>query len=624
MKRFLYILLLLLPQWIFAQYKSKSFQLSESQFSECVPVGLETRKDTSILFTTPANISELYISGTVFLQDKNHGHVRVILQDDYNAEYLVYEIYPLLADSTTMHIQKTAMETKVLDNLTPQGIRIEAENATFLLDSIYYVKGTSRTSKRYSERAIQTQSEQCQYIVDKLNLNLEKRHMLWRAGVTSVSKMTYEEKKSMFGGNVPNLDGFEHYVGGVFIAPEVYHSLSVRSSVVNNSQYVRNWDWRNRHGRNWITSIKDQGLCGACWAFAAVAALEAYVNLYYNQQLNCNLSEQELISCTDSTVGDCGGGKEWAAQDYIDSAGIVCETCFPYLALDGNCSDKCEVPYEKISLDSINYNSVLPTDDQLKEKILKAPIAVAAFSWSHSMSIIGYKGLELNDTVYYRPFGWNVVSDSTYMGKTAWLVKNSWGTDWGSNGYAYIIDTQIHRYTSINGRIQSLQYSDNDIMITDADGDGYYFWGIGPKPTHCPSWVPNTPDGDDSDYSKGPMDAYGNLQETADLLNDTIFITTNTTWSQKRFLYSHVVITNNATLTVNDSVIFYQDVTMTLQNGGKLTLNNGHLLNAAVKINGNSANSVNISNNGSIELRQGQSFSLPLGNNMNLNYGKIQ
>ena len=45
------------------------------------------------------------------------------------------------------------------------------------------------------------------------------------------------------------------------------------------------------------------------------------------------------------------------------------------------------------------------------------------------------------------------------------------------------------------------------------------------------------------------------------------------------------------------------------------------LLNAVVKINGNTANSVNISNNG---LRQGESFSLPLGNNMNIGYGKIQ
>lgn len=63
---------------------------------------------------------------------------------------------------------------------------------------------------------------------------------------------------------------------------------------------------------------------------------------------------------------------------------------------------------------------------------------------------------------------------------------------------------------------------------------------------------------------------------------------------------------------------------MTLQNGGKLTLNGGHLLNAAVKINGNTANCVNVSNNGSIELRQGQCFSLPLGNSMNLNYGVIE
>ena len=179
MKRLIYMLLLLLPQWSFAQYKAKCFRMTEGLSCESVHVGIETSCDTSIYFTTPNSVSELYISGIVSLKNKNSGHVRVILQDDYNTEYLIYETYPLLADSTIMHIQKTALETKVLDNLTPQSIRIETENAMFVLDSVYYVKGTSRSSKKYAEKAFQIQTEQCQYIVDKLNSNLEKRNMPW-------------------------------------------------------------------------------------------------------------------------------------------------------------------------------------------------------------------------------------------------------------------------------------------------------------------------------------------------------------------------------------------------------------------------------------------------------------
>ena len=67
-----------------------------------------------------------------------------------------------------------------------------------------------------------------------------------------------------------------------------------------------------------------------------------------------------------------------------------------------------------------------------------------------------------------------------------------------------------------------------------------------------------------------------------------------------------------------------QGKTLTLQGGGKLNLNGGHLLNAVVKTSTNNASAINISDNGSIELRQNQDFSLPLGNTMQINSGTIK
>ena len=65
------------------------------------------------------------------------------------------------------------------------------------------------------------------------------------------------------------------------------------------------WDWRNVDGKNWITPIRDQAYCGSCWAFGAVAALEAFYNIKNNDStIDLDLSEQFLVSC--NTDGDGG------------------------------------------------------------------------------------------------------------------------------------------------------------------------------------------------------------------------------------------------------------------------------------------------------------------------------
>lgn len=141
--------------------------------------------------------------------------------------------------------------------------------------------------------------------------------------------------QDVFGGIVPNLKGFEYYKCGVFVALSY---LARARNTRTASPLVKEFDWRSRHGKNWMTSVKNQGNCGSCWAFSAVGTAEAYTNLYYNRLLGLDLSEQELVSC--STAGNCSGGNTGSALSYIIKNGIVAEDCFQYSATNDNCENK--------------------------------------------------------------------------------------------------------------------------------------------------------------------------------------------------------------------------------------------------------------------------------------------
>ncbi|MFZ2226098.1 MAG: C1 family peptidase [Candidatus Moraniibacteriota bacterium] len=93
------------------------------------------------------------------------------------------------------------------------------------------------------------------------------------------------------------------------------------------------FSWTNKDGKNWLSPVQNQGSCGACWDFAAVAAVEAMYNIEHGAGSNLDLSEQEVLSC--SGMGSCGsGGSPVGALDYIKTKGIFPESCSPYVASD--------------------------------------------------------------------------------------------------------------------------------------------------------------------------------------------------------------------------------------------------------------------------------------------------
>jgi len=574
--------------------------------------------DSILPITLKQKISGLSVSGSITFTGEK-GFVRIVLTDNYENDYLVLETNTIFENKTSVSFDEFCEETALLNNFLPKQIIIECTDAQVTITGIQYA-----VSNEYqTSRSKQIREEQLDVKLQHINAVLAQKEITWGAGKTSLSQMSYMEKKSLFGGQLPNLAGFDYYVSGIYVMQghKPNHIASLRS--VASSQFVPEFDWRNRHGRNWITSVKQQG-CSDCWVFSVVGATEAYVNLYYNQLLNLDLSEQDVLSC--SGGGDCKGGWTVPALNYIKNIGVVNETCFPYAASYLPCGNKCsKPPYERINIGNhTSFNPYFQTSDDLKKFVIQAPMSFGINCWGHTVCLVGYKRIQLGDSIYIKtpanPRWVTIYSGDPLIGSDAWIVKNSNGTSWGDNGFGYMVTDwlQLYHVNTISGNITSLNYTDADIVCEDRDGDGYYYWGIGPKPATCPSCAPDEPDGDDSDSTLGPMDEYGNCAAITPLVDN---ITTSQTWDTNKTLCRSIAIPSGVTLTITADVLMYPVHKITIQNGGKLILSGGTIDNGSIVAQNGSE--LTISNNGKILLGSYDNFDIQLGAVFKLVYGKV-
>lgn len=602
------------------------------------------QSDTVLALNYPETITGLSISGTATLNHTSNSLVRVTLQDDYNTEWLVYELFPLLADSSTVTFSNVAFETSVLENITAKQLNIKIINATLQLDEI---NTTDQTVASYSTLQNHAMEAQSSYIIDKLNENLEKRNIPWRAGETSVSRKTYEEKKAMFGGEVPNLGGLEYYKGGIFVMPDYKltpnEGIATMSATEEEDTYVKEWDWRNRHGKNWMTPVKDQGSCGSCWAFATLGVLEAYTNLYYNQLLNLDLSEQELVSCvytdnptTNKDEGGCGGGTFSNAFNYIKTYGVMDEESFPYLDANGNCEDKPLTSNERIY--AHNYTNsewrdqennqkfyyYLPYDiNEVKKRLFHSPAYISIPMWQHDMVLTGFTVLEEGDTVSLDPYRIHIITEGEpWIGQTALIVKNSWGEDWGINGYLHLAfsdSTTIGIY-QFKDAISSINHTTDDIVKADNGKDGYYFTGIVHNP---PVRYPSEMDSDDTDPDHAVLDQYGNLQR---IIPDTLELTRQENdsilypqYEYLGYIHPHLIIKSGYTFSIIQDHFMYKDATITVEPYATLNIDSGSIDQADITVK--AGGTLNMTNGAHITLRNADCFHAEKGSTVNIGNG---
>ncbi|MCO5566714.1 hypothetical protein L7F22_020393 [Adiantum nelumboides] len=327
--------------------------------------------------------------------------------------------------SCTLYL--TIVHSRPLVNYSPEDLQSESRLLA-LFDRWNQKHGKHYPSSAHKEKL--KRFEVFKGNLHHIHQHNQKGSSSYRLGLTRFADLTNQEfRASKFFGRRKKASGSQRSKAERKIVLKGEKTCSV-------SELASSFDWREL---DVVMPIKDQGSCGSCWAFATISAVES-ANAISTGDL-ISLSEQELVSCDGTNYGCDGGEMDLAMAWIVDNGGVDRESTYPYTSTDGD-TGYCNyglLNQKAVSIDG--YTDVSSYDeDALLCATSEQPVIVAINGGAYDFQL--YSGGVFNGTCPGEPDdldhavvveGWGSQNGAEY-----WIVRNSWGTDWGLDGYIYM------------------------------------------------------------------------------------------------------------------------------------------------------------------------------------------
>lgn len=224
------------------------------------------------------------------------------------------------------------------------------------------------------------------------------------------SVMTAEEKAAFLG-----------------LKPEMTTRASIWTPGVGNRNLPKSLDYRSD---DCLQEVKNQKSCGSCWAFTAIAPLE-FSRCRKRDNRKVLLSEQQLVDC-DKANGGCNGGWYTTAWKYLENGSNAHKKYGLYTAKDGKCVAKSS--YNRATVKSYKWVDANP--DAMMEALQSGPLAVAIHATDELTKYSSgvYSSDECDKQINH---GVVIVGYGSMCNEDYWIVRNSWGKNWGIGGYVF-------------------------------------------------------------------------------------------------------------------------------------------------------------------------------------------